>query len=228
MDIFDDRTDDLPAGIGGELEALRQAGFSVELTTNSQWMVEAVLKRYGFETKVQWLDDPETSRRFFPAATDEEFGFRLHQADAAVNKALCASRRDRAPRDAVDLVMIVRNYAPLGPLIWALSGKDSELAPPKAIREMRRIAFGYADEEIRAVRMMDGGSLTRAQLRDVLGPALEAAATYCDEIAPMELAGHLFVDRNEMPIEATVRDITNRSATAIGVRDFRSVPTVRS
>ena len=61
-------------------------------------------------------------RRFFPAQNDPEFGFRLHEADLAVNKVLCAARRNSAARDAVDLVNIVDRYAPLGPLVWAVSG----------------------------------------------------------------------------------------------------------
>lgn len=190
-------------------------------------MVEAIVKQYGEETRVQWIDDSESSRRFFPAMDDEEFGFRLHQADAAVNKALCAARRERAPRDAVDLVSIARRYAPLGPLVWALAGKDPDLTPPKAISSIRRIAFGYADEEIRAVRMEEGGTVTRAELREVLGTALEAAAAYCDDVAPVDHIGCLFVDAEDKPVEATAITIANRSHRAIAISDFGTVPKLR-
>lgn len=117
MDIFHDHRNQLPDSVEPELQALRKADFSVEITNNDQLMVEVILRKYGFETKVQWLDEPETCRRFFPALEDDDFGFRLHQADVAVNKVLCASRRRSAPRDAVDLISIVRRYSPLGPLI---------------------------------------------------------------------------------------------------------------
>jgi hypothetical protein len=103
MDIFVDQRKHLPQGPYAELEALRQAGFSIDVTTRDEWMVEAIVKQYGEETRVQWIDDSESSRRFFPAVDDQELGFRLHQADAAVNEALCAARRERAPRDAVCL-----------------------------------------------------------------------------------------------------------------------------
>ncbi len=227
MDIFADGRARLPRAVEPELKALRDAGFAVELTTNDEWMIEAVIRQYGFETRVQWLNDAETSRRFFPAIVDDEFGFRLHQADAAVNKALCASRRERAPRDAVDLVSIVRNYAPLGPLVWALSGKDADLTPPKALQNMRRIAFGYADEEIRAVRMEDGSGLTRAELRVALEPALEAAAAYCDEVAPLDFAGRLLVNGDDVPVEATAGDLARKSARAVEIANFRSMPRLR-
>ena len=93
VDIFGDGRDRVPHSESPELEALRQAGFSIELTTIDESMVAAIVNKYGFETKVQWLDDPETSRRFFPVVDEGEFDFRLHQADVAVNKLLCASRR---------------------------------------------------------------------------------------------------------------------------------------
>lgn len=227
MDIFVDQRKHLPQGPYAELEALHEAGFAVDVTTRDEWMVEAIVKQYGEETRVQWIDDSESSRRFFPARDDEEFGFRLHQADAAVNKALCAARRERAPRDAVDLVSIVCRYAPLGPLVWALAGKDPNLTPPKAISSIRRIAFGYADEEIRAVRMEEGGTVTRKELRGVLDPALEAAAAYCDDAAPADHLGCLFVDADDKPVEATEITIANRSHRVITINDFGSVPKVR-
>ena len=39
---------------------LRQAGFSVDVTTRDEWMVEAIVKQYGEETRVQWIDDSES------------------------------------------------------------------------------------------------------------------------------------------------------------------------
>jgi hypothetical protein len=158
MDIFRDSPNRFPNSIEPELQALRDNGFAVEITTHNDWMVEAILRQYGFETRVQWLNDPETCRRFFPAIIDDELGFRLHQADVAVNKLLCASRRRSAARDAVDLVNIVRHFCPLGPLVWAATGKSPGLSPAQIIRSTREIAFGYADAEIRAVRMEGGRS----------------------------------------------------------------------
>jgi hypothetical protein len=227
MDIFRDDRNQLPHHIKPELDAIKQAGFSVEITTHNEWMVEAIVRQYGFETRVQWMDEPETCRRFFPALDDEDFGFRLHQADVAVNKVLCAARRRSAPRDAVDLVNIVQRYAPLGPLVWAISGKDASLTPPKLIRDIRSIAFGYADEEIRTVRMAEGSSITQAELRSILDPALEAVSAYCQTIAPIDYLGYLFVDQNEIPMAASEHDVAAGVAKAIPVKDFTLVPKIR-
>ena len=220
MDIFHDRRAQLPGAVQAELRALREAGFAIEVTTETEWMVEAILRIHGSETRVQWMDAPETSSRFFPALHDDQLGCRLHQADMAVNKVLCASRRREAPRDAVDLVNIATRFAPLGPLIWAAVGKDGETNPARLMRDIRDIAFGYAHEEIAAVRMEDEERMTRDALRDVLERALDDASLYCEVTAPIDFMGHLFVDSDETPIEADAEAIAKGMATARPIQDF--------
>lgn len=226
MDIFYDLRNQLPRTVEPELQALRDNGFSLEIITDNDLVVEALLRKDGGETKVQWFDDAETCKRFFPALEDKDFGFRLHQADVALNKILCASRRRSSPRDAVDLVNIVKRYAPIGPLVWAITGKEPEKAPPIIIREMRSIAFGYSDEEIRTVRMEDDNVMTRGELREVLAPAFDAANDYCDDVAPIEHVGCLFIDTNEIPVEADDTALKNGAATAISISSFPGLPIV--
>jgi len=225
MDVFHDRRDQLPESVEPELRALREAGFAVEITARDQSIVEAVLRRHGGETKVQWFDDPEASQRFFPAVVDDELGFRLHPADIAVNKVLCASRR-AAPRDAVDLVNIVNRYSPLGPLVWAATGKQPELNPPRIIRDIRRIAFGHSEAEVSAVRMEGERPPTWKGLRDVLAQALDAAYDYCEEVAPTEYGGCLFIDAREIPVEADDKAIVAGAAKAVSLKDFGLMPTI--
>lgn len=227
LDIFNDQRRSLPEKIAPELEKLNEAGFSIEITTQNEWTVEAVLRKYGFETRVQWMDEPETSKRFYPAVDDDELGFRLHEADAAINKVLCAARRNSAARDAADLVNIVLEYAPLGPLIWALPAKDVALAPPRIILDIRKNVFGYADEEIRSLRM-EGNEMTRDQVRTVLDPALDRAENYCENHAPTELLGNLFVNKKEVPVEAGREALASGEASARRIRDFGVTPSITS
>ena len=220
MDIFADRRGQLSDSVESELRALRDAGFYVEVTVRDELVVEAILRAYGQETKLQWFDDPETCHRFFPACHDAELGFRLHQADMAVNKVLCASRRKEAPRDAVDLVTIVKRYSPLGPLVWAAGSKTPDLSPLRAIQDIRAVTFGYADEEIRAVRTADENPMTRAEVRAVLELALEEAYDYCEALAPIEFSGCLFVDAGETPVEADDEAVATGRGRALPLRDF--------
>ena len=225
LDIFHDQRDQLPESVEPELQALRDAGFAVEITTRDQSIVEAILRRYGSETRVQWFDDPEICNRFFPALEDDELGFRLHPADIAVNKVLCTSRR-AAPRDAVDLANIVNRYSPLGPLIWAVTGKKSDLNPLQVIRDIRSTVFGHSEEEIIAVRMEGEQRPTRNDLHTVLAQALDTAHDYCSEVAPIKYDGCLFIDANEMPIEADEKAIADGVAKAISLKDFGLVPAI--
>ena len=224
MDIFHDRRARLPRDVQAEIAVLQAAGFSTEVTTESEWMVEVILRRFGEETKVQWLDEPETCRRFFPCVEDDELGFRLHQADVAVNKVLCASRRNRAARDAVDLYLIEKRYAPLGAMVWALTGKDGTQAPPEILRNLRTNLFGYGEQEIEAVRMEAGFQLSWRDLRKELDQAIGLAYDYCDSVAPSEFAGHLFIDDEEIPRAASREDVTSGRVRAIDLRDFSVIP----
>ena len=135
MDIFQDQRNQLPDQVGLELQALRDDGLAVEIKVENDLIVDVTVREDGFETRVEWSDDFGTCRRFFPAVVDDELGFRLHQADLAVNKVLCASLRREAARDAVDIANIVRRYAPLGPLQSrrSLTGDCPQSRPPRRL-----------------------------------------------------------------------------------------------
>lgn len=224
MDIFQDRADALPSGVHRELNALRAQGFTVEILHADNYTVDAIVRQYGFETRVQWMSDPETCRRFFAAVKHEVFGFALHRSDNAVNKTLCASRRRTAARDAVDLANLAESYCPLGPLVWASTGKDASRGPLEIIRGIRQNAFGYSDEEIRTVRMENSTEMTREHIRRILEPALDDAANYCEQVAPEDFYGCLFVDKNHVPVEATDEDLRTARYDALPMQDFSAVP----
>ncbi len=226
MDIFRDSPSRLPAAVAPETEALIAAGFAVRIINNDEWMVEAIVRKYDFETKVQWLCDADFRRRFFPAEEDGTLGFRLHPADNAVNKLWCAARRDRAPRDAIDLVEITRRYCALGPLVFALHGKDASLTPPKIITDLRRIAFGYSDEELTTVRMEGDAAIGRDEVRAILRPAFDRAEAYCDDVAPDEFLGHLMVTEADTPVEADAEMLDSVEARAIPIQEFTPLPQV--
>ncbi|HEX9771385.1 MAG TPA: hypothetical protein VGA50_19585 [Kiloniellales bacterium] len=237
IDIFQHLRGDLAEVVAIELDALRAAGFAVEVVVETRDTVEVIIRDYGSETRVQWFDDLDASLHFFPAVADEDLGFRLHQADNSVNKVLCAARRQRAARDAVDLALIVEHYAPLGPIVWAAAGKatavnqaqadhEYEDNPLRLIQHARANAFGYADEEIRTVSVEKGHEMGRGDIRRILGPALDAAYAYCEEIAPVNFEGHLFVDQDDRPVEADVDSLDRGDARGIPITNFGPGPTV--
>lgn len=211
LDVFHDAANDVAATVERDMAALRAAGFSVEEAFRSAGTVEAIVRQYGFETRIQWME--ETQRRFFPLVPDSQFGVRLHDADLAVNKVLCAAERGK-PRDTVDLVEIARDYCPLGPLIWAAAAKSS-FGPGRMIEEIRANARGHAPEELGAVRMSDGSEIDPARVRALLRDALAQAERYILGGAPDARPGLLFVDREERPVEADDAMLARGEARAL-------------
>jgi len=99
------------------------------------------------------------------------FGFRLHFADLAVNKALAAGNR-MVVRDFIDLWMLDRHVIPLWRIICAAPGKDSDFSPQSLLEEIsRNWHFARARDEVSYDATFDisleemGGGL-RASIRE--------------------------------------------------------------
>ena len=86
----------------------------------------AVVEVAGQSLKLEWAHD--SAFRFFPVERDEFCGYRLHPADAAVNKMLAMAGRVEV-RDCVDVLHLDAEYLSLGGLAWAACGKDPGLPP---------------------------------------------------------------------------------------------------
>ena len=90
------------------------------------------------------------------------FGYRLHIADIATNKALAAAGR-REPRDVLDLLFIHERHLPLGAVIWAAVAKATGYSPESLISEIRRNARYRADDyaDLSLVEPVDAGDVAR-------------------------------------------------------------------
>jgi hypothetical protein len=71
----------------------------------------------------------------FRPVPDETFGWRLHMADLAVNKALAAGGR-RQVRDYAHLALIHRHMIPLWHICWAAPGKDESWSPVSLVEKI--------------------------------------------------------------------------------------------
>lgn len=225
LDIWGDAPG-LPAIVEAEIEALRQAGFTVEIDIEDNYIVEVVVNDGTAETRIEWAHSPNTQTRFFPAQADDILGFHLHDLDNAVNKVLAASRRRNAARDIVDLAQIIDNIAPLGPLIWACIGLPGEdRSATDIVRDIRINANTYTREDYRAIRVDRADPPDRAELLEKIEPALDEAAEYCEDRAPIDHPGCLFIDADDRPIAATESDLDK--ITIVSVRDYQATPQVR-
>jgi len=119
---------------------------------------------------------------------DDLFGYRLHVADLATNKALAAAGR-REPRDVLDLLYIHKHHLPLGAVIWAAVAKDPGYSPESLIAEIRRNARYLADDyaDLDMTEPVDAGAVSRC-----LRTALEAAEAFVRAM-PAGKEGFLFL-----------------------------------
>ena len=143
--------------------------------------------------KIEWAQD--SAFRFYPVQKDERLGYRLHDADAAVNKVLALAGRSEI-RDFVDVLHLDDSYLPLGALAWAACGKDPGFTPEFLLdHAARHVAYTQHDLDRLSLREpLDLGVLKRRWLT-----ALERAQGLVSRL-PSEEVGCLYVDAHRHPV----------------------------
>ena len=126
VDVFHDSVEAVKAAAETDLEALRHAGFAVEVTSDQEGFIRAQVARTGEGTKIEWVRD--SVFRFFPVEPDPELGWKLNFWDAATNKVLAFVGRDEL-RDWLDVIYLHQQHLHLGALVWAAAAKDPGLSP---------------------------------------------------------------------------------------------------
>ncbi len=169
IDIFHDREDAVAQAAAADTALLAENGFDIQWARREPGLHAAIVRRRDESTKLEWVRDSDF--RFFPTLKDDLFGYRLHVADLATNKALAAAGR-REPRDVLDLLYIHETYLPLGAVIWAAVAKDLGYSPENLITEIRRNARYLADDyaDLDMVEPIDAAAVSR-RLRGVLQEA---------------------------------------------------------
>jgi hypothetical protein len=169
IDIFHDREEAVAHAADADAAVLSGNGYAVQWVRREPGIHIATVERNGATTRLEWARDSDF--RFFPAVADELFGYRLHFADIATNKALAAGGR-REPRDVLDLLYIHGRHLPLGAVIWAVVGKDPGYSPESLICEIRRNARYRADDytDLALAEPVDAGDVAR-RLRKALDEA---------------------------------------------------------
>jgi hypothetical protein len=150
VDIFHDAEHLLAENAEADCAALVAAGFGVETEKRFPTFRRAWVSRDGRRMKIEWAVD--TGFRFFPVVPDPVLGYRLHDADLAVNKTLAGAGRVKI-RDYLDLIHLEESGLTLGALAWAATGKDPGMAPLFVLNELSRNARYYRPEELNEVRL---------------------------------------------------------------------------
>ena len=121
----------------------------LELEYDLEWLLRTptfcrVLVSKGEERiRMEWAQD--SAFRFFPVQEDSMCGYRLHEADAAVNKMLALAGRQEV-RDFVDILHLHDSYLSIGAMAWAACGKDPGFTPDFILDQAaRHVAYTQAD-----------------------------------------------------------------------------------
>lgn len=188
-DLFHSDNIDVLSVAERDIAALKSAHLAVDVVRPHEGLVEAIVSKEGEgSTRIQWVQSG--SWNFFQPVPDEMFGWRLHMADLAVNKALAAGGR-RQVRDYADLALIDRHMIPLWHICWAAPGKDESWSPMSLVEKIAATsAFRQADFD---AELLTTVPLKAAEVLRTVRQAIEQAREIFRRLPP-EHAGKLFVD----------------------------------
>ena len=192
LDLFHDLEDSIARSAEADAATLEAAGWDFSWLLRTPAFHRAVVRADDRALKIEWAQD--SAFRFYPVQEDERFGYRLHDADAAINKVLALAGRSEI-RDFVDVLHLDDGYLPLGALAWAACGKDPGFTPEFLLdHAARHVAYTQVDLDRLSLREpLDLGILKRRWLG-----ALERARSLVAELPPDEV-GCLYVDTNRQP-----------------------------
>lgn len=194
IDIFHDDHERLFAIAERDGLILSKAGFRVDwLPSRGTGKQTALVHGAGETTQLEWVADADF--RFFPAQQDELFGYVLHPADLATNKASAAADR-RVPRDIVDLVTIHQRILPLGAVVAAAVGRFPGMTPEEMLSEIRRHST-FTVDEFQALAME--APIDIRLMHRTIKAMLEDADAFIGRL-PSDAVGFLFLD-GERPVQ---------------------------
>ncbi len=212
LDLFHDVAANVAVCAEVDTKALTAQGFAIDWQLRQPGFYRATASRAADTLKLEWCAD--SAFRFFPAQPDADFGYCLHPADLATNKALALAGRAEI-RDFLDILYLDATYLSLGAIIWAACGKDEGFTP-WTLLEMAKRHVRYRDEDLASEHLARPVSL-----QELKQQWLAATARAEELIAqlPAEEVGCLYLDGNQKPVTPAPGD----AQTAQLVRHFGSL-----
>ena len=206
VDIFHDVIESVKQSAAADGAFLQQSGFDVAWIAQQDAFCRARVTRGAEIVTLDWSFD--SAFRFFPVERDPLLGYRLHLADAAINKVLALGGR-REPRDYVDVLELDREYLSIAALCWAACGKDPGFTPELLLDEMDRNSH-YRPEEFAGLQLRCPLDLVELKRRWI---AARDAARKLVLRLPAEHLGGLYLGATGTPTTPNPDDPTFRSLT---------------
>ena len=212
LDLFHDAAVGVAVCAEADGKELLKHGLSVEWQLRQPGFYRAQATRDADSLKLEWCAD--SAFRFFPAQPDEEFGYCLHRADLATNKALALAGRAEI-RDFIDILYLDSEYLSLGAVVWAACGKD-EGYTPWSLLNMAKRHVRYREEDL------EKEHLSRPLALGELKERWTAAVARAEELfprLPAQEVGCLYLSAGNIPVTP---DPAHPDASKL-VRHFGSV-----
>ena len=182
-----DSEERLEIAANADAEILTRAGMKFTWTQILTGKREAEVERLNDRLRLEWVHD--SAFRFFPAQRDELFGYVLHPADLATNKASAAADR-REPRDIIDLLTIHEHILPLGATITAAVGRFPGQSPEEMLSDIKRHSR-FTAEDFRVLSVEE--PIDVADVHNRIRRMLDKAEMFISNI-PSHAVGMLFLD----------------------------------
>jgi hypothetical protein len=193
LDFFHDVADAVAQSAETDAATLSNAGIDLEWLLRTPTFYRAVVSVDNEKLKLEWAQD--SAFRFFPVQADAFCGYRLHDADAAVNKMLALAGREEV-RDFVDILYLHRSYLSLGALAWAACGKDPGYSPAFLLDHAGR-HVRYTQDQLDRLNLRD--PLNVRELKRQWLAAVEQAHRLV-EVLPETDLGCLYVASDGAPV----------------------------
>jgi hypothetical protein len=199
LDFFNDVADSVAQSAEADANSLVAAGYALVWQVRMPTFQRAIVTSGDSQLRVEWAQD--SAFRFFPVVEDEECGYRLHEADAAVNKLLALAGRDEI-RDFVDVLHLHDTYLSVGALAWAACGKDPGFTPQMVLEQAgRHCAYTQSDIDRLDLRV----PLDLRELKSRWLAAVDDANRLTASLPPEEL-GCLYITSNQVPVTPVPED----------------------
>ncbi len=193
LDLFHDAAESVAVCAEADAQELFKQGYSVDWQLRQPGFHRASVRRGADSLKLDWCTD--SAFRFFPVQPDPVFGYCLHRADLATNKALALAGRAEI-RDFIDILYLDSDYLRLAAVVWAACGKD-EGYTPWSLLDMAKRHVRYREEDLATENL--ARPLGLKELKEQWLAAVARAEELFPRL-PAEEVGCLYLDGSNTPV----------------------------
>ncbi len=193
LDLFHDLQEKVAQCAEQDAAVLTENGYNLQWLLRTPSFHRAVILAEKENVRIEWAQD--SAFRFFPLQDDPICGFRLHKADAAVNKMLTLAGRQEV-RDFVDILHLNDTYLSIGSMAWAACGKDPGYTPDFILEQAARHT-AYTQEDVNRLNLkkpLDLHDMKRKWLK-----AHEEARGLISFLPPEDI-GCLYLNQGRQPV----------------------------